>query len=774
MKKLALTFISILFMAFPLVASSSHVMNVDFYEMFEEHGSIMLLIDAANGDILQANKSAAKFYGYSIEELEKMNIEDISVLSSDEMIKRLNETVQLEDKSIRLDQLISNGEIRNVDIYACIHNDEAKTIFATIYDITEKTKLEGDYNVISIITYSIILGTFIILIKNYRKLTKQKRSISNLNELRQTYIDADDSLIYLKDENLKYITVNKAVENCYCRKSADIIGHCVNEFTDRKFSVDSKNTDEEVLLKKERMITEVKWNNRILQKTKFPVKLMNGNIGVGAYIRDITEEHESRIEVEKAYSTLKENEEKLKLILDSTAEAVYGIDLNGMCTFCNNSCVKMLGYSCQEELLGESMHWKIHHSRRDGSCLPVEDCLIMIAINKGLGTHSKDEVFWRADNTYFDVEYYSYPQYRNRELVGAVITFFDITTTKRIENEIAYLNCHDSLTGLFNRRYFDEEIQKIDIEKNLPISILMGDVNGLKIINDIFGHAAGDLLLQNAAKAMRKSLRPHDFLVRLGGDEFVAVLPNTNLDTANRLAELLKNNFSQERVKSLNGSISFGCCTKEYVHENILGILGKADERMYEQKVKEKHDSGNTIFHALKEMYFSDPNEVEHAERVCSLCEEMGKAMALPEADIHVLIESSLLHDIGFISQENRLHMKDGMPEEELSEIKQHPVLGSKILSSFADTAYMAKFVLYHHECWNGTGYPTGIRGSEIPLLSRIMAVAEMYQETIRDSSTNENAMQIIMASSGICLDPEVVMAFVSCLQKGTQPYLVL
>lgn len=122
--------------------------------------------------------------------------------------------------------------------------------------------------------------------------------------------------------------------------------------------------------------------------------------------------------------------------------------------------------------------------------------------------------------------------------------------------------------------------------------------------------------------------------------------------------------------------------------------------------------------------------------------------------------EAGLLHDIGLLSLERNPLRENGFSDEYSSEFKQHPVLGCKILSSFIDTAYLAKIVLYHHECWNGTGYPTGVRGNEIPMLSRIIAVAEMYYETIREHSSHENVMHKILASSGDCLDPEVVTVF--------------
>src|SRR5690606_16863794 len=105
-------------------------------------------------------------------------------------------------------------------------------------------------------------------------------------------------------------------------------------------------------------------------------------------------------------------------------------------------------------------------------------------------------------------------QYKDGEIVGAVVTFTDITSRKKAESDIVYLSYHDALTGLYNRRFFEEELRRLDTERNLPISIIMGDVNGLKLANDIFGHKAGDMLLQKAAEVMKNGCRADDIIAR--------------------------------------------------------------------------------------------------------------------------------------------------------------------------------------------------------------------------------------------------------------------
>jgi two-component system cell cycle sensor histidine kinase/response regulator CckA len=133
---------------------------------------------------------------------------------------------------------------------------------------------------------------------------------------------------------------------------------------------------------------------------------------------------------------LRASKEQLQLLLDSTAEAIYAIDVNGTCTLCNAACLRLLGYSHDSELLGKDMHALMHHTRPDGCPYPIEECPIYLAFNEGKGTHLTDEVFWRKDGTSFPAEYWSYPVRDDNRIVGSVVTFFDISQRKNSEEAL--------------------------------------------------------------------------------------------------------------------------------------------------------------------------------------------------------------------------------------------------------------------------------------------------------------------------------------------------
>ncbi|HLV88324.1 MAG TPA: PAS domain S-box protein [Candidatus Sulfotelmatobacter sp.] len=173
-------------------------------------------------------------------------------------------------------------------------------------------------------------------------------------------------------------------------------------------------------------------------------------IGVGIDITDLKHTEQC----------LEESQEKYALLLNSTAEAIYGLDLNRRCTFCNPACLRLLGYGSAEDLLGKSMHNVMHHSHSDGTVYPEDDCAIYVAIRKGRGSHVSEEVFWRADGTSFPAEYWSYPMYKDGEVVGAVVTFLDISERKKTEQ--ALRKSEEKYRNLFENAMYGVYMAKPD------------------------------------------------------------------------------------------------------------------------------------------------------------------------------------------------------------------------------------------------------------------------------------------------------------------------
>ncbi len=334
--------------------------------------------------------------------------------------------------------------------------------------------------------------------------------------------------------------------------------------------------------------------------------------------------------------------------------------------------------------------------------------------------------------------------------------------------EISYLSYHDFLTELYNRRFCEEEIKRLDTTRNLPISIIVGDINGLKLINDTFGHDEGDNLLKKAAACIQSACRIDDIVARWGGDEFIILLPKTKKEEAEEVVQRIKQFYSEEQVNGIQVSISFGWDTKQAMEEEITKVFKNAEDDMYRNKTCENESVRsqmiNTIINTLHE---KSPREEMHSKRVSELCVEIGKEIGLSELEIRMLKVGGLLHDIGKIAiEEGILNKREKLTDQEWNEIKRHPEIGYRILSSSHEMQELAEYILAHHEKWDGTGYPKGLIGEGIPRISRIIALADSYdamtnERPYRKALHEEIALNEIRKNAGIQFDPEMARTFV-------------
>jgi len=502
--------------------------------------------------------------------------------------------------------------------------------------------------------------------------------------------------------------------------------------------------------------------NKVADKMQFLINNLEESV------RDRTEE------LHKTNAELEENKNQLQLLLDSTAEGIYGIDMNGNCTFCNPSAAKILGYNSAEELLGKNMHIQVHHSRRDGKTFPTDECKIIKSIKQGRGFEADDEVFWRADGISFDVEYHSYPQIRNGMVVGGVITFMDITERKKREEEIRYLSCHDTLTGLHNRSCFENNRKELDVSDNLPISVIFADINGLKMTNDVFGHAAGDELIKKSAEIILQSCRENDVIARFGGDEFIILMPKTDKEGAEEILSRIKTGFSDARVSAVKCSISLGFDTKTNIDQPLEEIMANAENSMYRDKTMNRKSANRDIIDTIIETLHSKcPREKRHSIAVSELCGETGSALNLSKPEISVLERAGYLHDIGKIILDVGILSKETLTDEEREKVRQHSVVGYRILNLFDDTLDLAEYAYSHHERWDGKGYPRGLKGEQIPLISRVISVAEAYERVLNRGNGSieerrETAIKAVREGAGKQFDPKIAQLFIKMIKEKT------
>lgn len=466
------------------------------------------------------------------------------------------------------------------------------------------------------------------------------------------------------------------------------------------------------------------------------------------------------------------SELQLRSVLDTAAEGIYGIDAEGKCTFVNRSCLEILGYESEDELLGNNMHDLIHHSKEDGAFYPKEECEIIQQVNLGKFVHNDQEVFWRKNGTSFYAEFRSKPQWSGNRVIGSVVSFADITERKHQEEELRYLTFHDPVTGLFNKVFAYEEIARLNVERNLPFSIIVGDVNGLKLANDVFGHDAGDALLQDIAQTIKRAVRSDDIVARTGGDEFLILLPKTTEEDAERLLRRILYEV-KNRTRDTISSISLGTATKMKKEEDFHARIKEAEEKMYQYKsLHHSKNQRSTLDKIMDTLFEKSPKEKEHAERMSLLSERIATAMNLPYEEIRRVKEAAYFHDIGKIAlDEETLNKLCYLQGNEYEEMKRHTVIGYRILNLFSDTMDLARGALEHHELYDGSGYPKQLKGEEISLMGRILSVAEAYEFYARwaspDHMTEESAVRFIENQKGRKFDEKVVLAFLEIMRPA-------
>lgn len=487
---------------------------------------------------------------------------------------------------------------------------------------------------------------------------------------------------------------------------------------------------------------------------------MKGRRLLYSIVHDITD----RATTERS---LKASEERFKVTLLSVGDGVIATDRNGRITIINKMGEELTGWSF-DEIKGKNID-DIIMVRNEKNGAPCESP-IQRALETGeiinLANHT---VLTRKDGTSLPIADSAAPIHDEAgRIQGAVLVIRDVTEEKKKREEIIYLGYHDSLTGLYNRRFFEEELKRLDIKRNLPFSIIIGDVNGLKLTNDAFGHATGDRLLKRMAETIKKACREDDIVARWGGDEFIMLLPRTRTQEAEEILKRIKYLTGRVKMESIDFSISLGYATKTSPDEEIASVIKKAEDYMYRRKSMESQSMrGNTIETILSTLHEKSQREKLHSERVSRLCRSIGAAMGLSQNEIDELGLIGLMHDIGKIAiSEEILNKQHKLTGEEWAEVKRHAEIGFRILSSSNTTAYIAGYVLAHHERMDGTGYPNRLTRDDIPFQSRILSVADSYDAMTTDrpykrALPDEMAAQELMKCAGTQFDPNIVKVFV-------------
>ncbi|MFX4262328.1 PAS domain S-box protein [Pelotomaculum propionicicum] len=468
----------------------------------------------------------------------------------------------------------------------------------------------------------------------------------------------------------------------------------------------------------------------------------------------------------RADEQIRVSEAKYRELADSLPELVFEMDVNGLITYANNNAYDF--FCCTKDDLKKGV-------KGIDFIVPEEQAKAWQNILKSMRGEKLGSVEYmarRKDGYTFPIVIHSSPIIKDGRTVGLRGIIMDITERKQMEERLKVLSLRDPLTGLYNRAYFENEIERLESGGYSQASVLMCDVDGLKIINDSFGHDSGDDLLIAAADVLRSSLRDSDIIARIGGDEFAVILPNCGQVPAERafsriLSAVEKYNAANPLIP-LSLSVGFATTKRPL---DLRDLYKEADNNMYREKLHQSRSTRSAVVQTLvKAMEARDFNTEDHAERLLVLVSDLGRAVDLPKQKLDDLRLLAKFHDIGKVGIPDSILFKPGpLTFSETKEMRRHCEIGHRIAQSAPDLALIADWILKHHEWWNGKGYPIGLKEEEIPLECRILAIADAYDAMTSDrpyrgALSHEEAVAELKRCAGTQFDPRLVKKFIKYL----------
>lgn len=462
-------------------------------------------------------------------------------------------------------------------------------------------------------------------------------------------------------------------------------------------------------------------------------------------------------------------EERFNLVRQATNDGYFEANVKDKEIYINPEWLNYIGYKETHSRIGlESCIQKIHPEDKLNFINALSDCLS--------GNTDNIQIEYRIrkqDDSWLWImvrgKVLEYDECRKPLRITGSIS--DISKRKSIEEENIYLSKHDRLTSLKNRNYFEPILEEAERYPGI-IWIIMGDLNGLKIINDTFGHVEGDKFLSKVGNILKECCNEGDIPVRWGGDEFLIYIQDKDEKYVDNLINKINKGFKNVSGCPIRISMAIGRARKEY-NKSMEEVLREAEEIMYRRKLLESRSIRSAIISSLENSLHEKHIETEeHTKRLKELCVKFGERIGLTVEEIDELTLLGALHDIGKIGISETILLKPGpLTEEEWVIMKRHCEIGYRITVSIPELAHIAEKILAHHERYDGKGYPRNISGNDIPKLARILAIIDAFDvmtnnRIYRKAITAKEAMKEIEIYSGTQFDPELAKLFLSFLSE--------
>ena len=522
------------------------------------------------------------------------------------------------------------------------------------------------------------------------------------------------------------------------------------------------SSDDNLLKINNEIIEKTSNNNFIINDCQYSLNCINEIVNEDNY-----EIYILNMESSTLYKDHSGSSDILRTVIDNVPELIFFKDDKGIYKVANKHCNEFYASKGVDTILGKS-----------DSELPlnknfIENCkkndLIVINNKTPLyieedihDDNGKKQVFETVKTPVIDKE---------GTFIGIIGVAKDITAQKELENNLRYLSYTDSLTGLRNRAYFRKKINELIEEEAFPIKIIMGDVNGLKIVNDTFGHIEGDNLIISMAKKLKEFYDNPELIFRWGGDEFVLLIPRCKEEEYSRLIEKLNSIDDDNCSSKFNLSMSIGSSIINNKNDNLDEALNEAENKLYRQKLLIGKSVRSSILSTLiKTLQVKNVESKEHTERVVNHSLAIGQRLNLDIEDLDELALVAKLHDIGKIGIPEEILLKPSkLTYDEFEIMKTHSEKGYRLIMTLPELSHIARGILAHHEKYDGTGYPLGLSKNEIPLVSRIVSVVDAYDAMTNNRIYNKiksksEAIEELQKFSGSQFDPKIVNIFCSLL----------
>lgn len=575
----------------------------------------------------------------------------------------------------------------------------------------------------------------------------------------QLLLDSIPVEVFVKDTNGSYIYANETQCNNDGLKRSEILGKRDKDlFSENIYSM-YVETDKKVLVE-DKMISYTSGSvfTKNLRTYKAPFKKEDGSlIGVAGYSYDATETINKINELEIA---LNRYESVFKT--STLGIALYNTTL-GNAIEINQSFSEITGRTIEELSM---LPWE-SYSHPDE--IEENHQGLSLMVQGKIDGFNMEKRFIKPDGSQVWV-HMTVKQYHDKLNSSAhMVTILDITAKKEAEFKAKYYFDHDPMTGLYNRKYGDEKILELDSQEYWPLSLIVADANGLKVTNDAFGHMEGDRIIKKLANIFLELINPSHYVIRTGGDEFMAILPNTTGAQALALTKKIRDKFENDKEDGYLLSMALGCATKVSADESMDQVYQTAEARMYQSKIQDSDSHKIKIIEYLQSKLEKQNPEVKgHCINVKKYSMLLGKAVGMTEEALLELGLAAYYHDIGKVGLDwNLVNTKESLDQRDWTNVMKHPEVGYQILKSVADYGRVADYVLYHHERIDGVGYPNLSTSKEIPMQSKILALAEAYSDMTMDRPyrkelTKEQAIAEIRDGAGSQFDEKLADIFIN------------